>query len=203
MATVKTSMAVVKPAGAKVSARKTRRKETRYERTTRRIIVAALFLCVAALSVAFAAMATDLVVDGVSKISGANWSIDFGSASATPAGGAKASASKTAATTVSFSVEFTHINQSADVVWTAENSGNIDAKIADITSTGLSDLAPKKINYTLSYADGTPVAAGDVLAAGSSRTMKLHLDYVATYAEWLAQQGAAVATSIKFSYVQL
>jgi hypothetical protein len=82
------------------------------------------------------------------------------------------------------------------------NDSSVDARIASLTTTGLSDYNAKHINYDLKYSDGTNVAIGDVLAAGASRNANIHLDYTATQAQFEADAGSQVAMTVTIQYAQ-
>lgn len=110
----------------------------------------------------------------------------------------------TAKTTIStYDVELRNPGDAIYYDFDVVNGGDIDAKIDTIVkrdggastgSTALTCTSTKgdstaqatrnaatcaNLSYTLSYIDETPVAAGDVLAAGATKTMRLKLEYKA------------------------
>jgi len=106
-------------------------------------------------------------------------------------------------------VYFKHILSKPGDVFTFnvryDNGGDIDAKVADVVKSDLNTTAQQFMNYTVTYADGSTIAANDTLAAGSSATFKVTVSYkdVATLptAEQIAlinetSQGHTGATSL-------
>ncbi len=60
---------------------------------------------------------------------------------------------------------------------TFKNSGTIDAKVANVTTNQLNATAQNFLTYSVTYANGSAVAAGDSLNAGASATFKVTVAY--------------------------
>jgi hypothetical protein len=177
-------------------------KSKRRERTNLAIAIVALIVAVVGLSVAFAVVTRNLTINGVAEIQGPEWDIRFTTQSSLASGGASISSAKVDDRTISYHVVFDAPNQSAGINFQMANNSTVNAEIAAITTVGLNDYNAKHINYSLKYLDNSNVAVGDVLAAGTTRNAKIHLDYLATSAEFLADAGSQVAMTVTIQYAQ-
>jgi hypothetical protein len=188
---------------AKQSARVPRRHRDEASKATRLIALVALICGVLALTVGFAAIVRDLTVHGVAEIRGPEWEISFEPQSSLASGSAQITSTQLDAHTISYHVIFTAPAQSAALSFRVANDGTSNAEIAHIATTGASDYAAKHIDWALTYADGTPVAVTDGLAAGARHDLKLALDYTATQAEFAADAGSQVGMTITLQYAQV
>lgn len=166
------------------------------------LAIIALVVAVLGLSIAFAVVTRSLVINGVAEIQGPEWDIRFTTQSSSANSGAQISSSQVNDRTISYHVLFTAPGQVADIGFLMTNNSSVDAKIANITAVGQSDYAAKHINHALRYVDNTDVAIGDILAAGASRAARVHLEYAATQAEFLADAGSQVGMIVTIQYAQ-
>ena len=60
---------------------------------------------------------------------------------------------------------------------TYKNDGNIDAKIANVTTSPLNQTARNYIDYGVKYSNGSTIAVNDPLNAGSSATYRVRVAY--------------------------
>jgi hypothetical protein len=172
------------------------------DRTNLVISILALIIGIIGLSIAFAVVTRNLVINGVAEIQGPEWDIRFTTQSSSASGGAQITSSKIDDQTISYHVIFTGPNQAANINFTMANFSSVNAKIGSITTTGLSDYNAKHINYVMNYADNTAVAMGDLLNIGASRNAYIHLDYSATEAQFQADAGSQVGMTVTIQYVQ-
>jgi hypothetical protein len=164
--------------------------------------LAALIVGVIGLSIAFAVVTRNLVINGTAEIKGPEWDIRFSTQSSAATGGASITSSQIDDRTISYHVIFTAPSQSAVINFTMANNSSLNAEIANITTVGSSDYAAKHINWNLQYTDGTSLSVGDLLAAGSSRAARLNLDYLATEGQFEADAGSQVSMVITIQYAQ-
>jgi flagellar basal body-associated protein FliL len=184
---------------------KTKRRLTKAQASDRfNLILAVIALVVAilGLAIAFAVVTRNLVINGTAEIQGPDWDVRFTTQSSSATGGAQITSAKIDDRTISYHVVFTGPNQTADINFEMANNSTVDAKIANLTAVGQSDYAAKHIDYSLKYTDNTNVTAGDVLAAGASRTALIHLAYTASQAEFLADAGSQVSMTVTIQYAQ-
>jgi hypothetical protein len=174
----------------------------RAERTNITISIVALVIGVLGLTIAFAVVTRNLVINGIAEIQGPEWDIRFTTQSSSASGGAQITSAKVDDRTISYHVIFTAPGQTADINFQMINNSSVDAKIANITAVGQSDYASKHISYSLEYTNNTNVAVDDILAVGASRDAKIHLDYTATEAEFLADAGSQVGMTVTIQYAQ-
>ena len=167
---------------------------------SKRLIIAVALILLVAISIGYAGLSTTLTINGTANIAATSWNVHFenvqvtsGSVSVDENTTAPAvAAGNTTTTALSYAVtlnkpgdfyEFT-----VDVV-----NGGVNAKIAEengITKTikvgdaDLSEAQAKLVNYTVTYADGTAIEAGNTLAKNDNqtggadiRTVKVRVEY--------------------------
>ena len=148
------------------------------------IAIVALCISVICLSIGFAAFSQTLTINGTGTLKGNTWKVKFTNL-VTPTtlngnlvGDAVVAGNfDVSGTTFTFNV--TLINPGDKVVYDfkVKNEGTINAEVSAVTLTGVSAALAKKIDYTLTYADGTPIAVGDTLAAGDDEDLKLIVEF--------------------------
>lgn len=166
------------------------------KKTLYSFVALSLVLSVIGISVGFAAMSTELNLNGSASVVPATWKIKFNNLSSPAITGA---ATVVTAPTITSD---THIGNyevqlskpGDEVVYTFDvvNDGSIDAELSTytfatptITGTGTSaatDEATVTSNlvYTLTYADGSAIGVNDVLNHGDTASLKLTVGYSAT-----------------------
>lgn len=168
-------------------------------------IVALAVALVTSVGVGIAAFSTDMYVRGTATVRSTVWDIHFQDLQpVTKTGNAKEVTAPSIQTSVdgnamaaikSYDVELKYPGDSVEYTFDVANAGDMNAVLNTITintGAGLScssaagqDVADKvcaKLNYTLKYVDGTPVAVGDKLGQATggnatTRTMKLKLEF--------------------------
>ena len=164
------------------------------QKKIRRKILAVAMIALLLISVGYAALETNLRINGTANIAATSWNVYFTNIQTT-----EGSVTPTVAPTVS-GTNTTQLNYTitlnkpgdfyeftVDVV----NGGTINAKIADngISNTALTQTQDTYVNYTVTYADGTEISAGDKLAkAGTTvnsvaqdvKTVKVRVEYDST-----------------------
>ncbi len=164
------------------------------KRRNRLIIIVAIVLAIASMSMVYASMSTRLDIHGMASMSGANWDIHFDNLSrANIVGQAKELVHPTItqkSTTIgNYNVKleqpFDAISYTFDIV----NAGGLDAALTTLnistpTCSGIGDNALddantvcRNLNYKLTYMDGSVVKLGDTLNKKSSKKVKLTLEY--------------------------
>jgi len=150
-------------------------------RMTRNMAVLAVIVAILAMSVGFAALQQSLSITGTTTVRAATWSISFANLRApTLTGGAaidRPAALTINSTTLTFEVSLSKPGDSVEYLFDVRNNGDINAKIGGINLTGVAAAQAVNVTYTLSYADNSPIALNDTLAAGQTRNLKLSLSY--------------------------
>ncbi len=166
------------------------------ERQTKILALIAIVIAIGGLSIGFAAFSTTLNINGVAQVEASSWEIIFENLSAeTVAGTALETTAPTIdanSTTISgFDASLTTPGDSISYTFDVTNNGTFDAEIGTVTvaapsctgtgANAATDAANVcgNLTYTLTYTDGTAVAADDTLAAGQTRAMKVTLTYSA------------------------
>ena len=144
-----------------------------------------LLILVLMISVGYAAIATTLKINGTSIAKGQGWSVFWSNVNVTEGsvtGTNVTNAPTTVGTTtteVEFAVTLPEPGDYYEFTIDAVNAGTIDAMIAEngILNKVYSDSGyttettlPKALNYTITYADGTEIAAKHLLAKKSGNT---------------------------------
>lgn len=148
-------------------------------------VILGAIACICCIGIGYAAFSTSLTINGSATVKSAAWDIKYANlASAVKTGTAK----EVTAPTISnndthigdYAVTLTTPGDSIKYTFDIKNEGTFDAEISSVlvgtpecTGTGTNattDAANvcKNLTYTLTYADGTKVQAGDALAANTS-----------------------------------
>lgn len=167
-------------------------------------IIALAILLIGSIGVAVAAFSTDLYIRGTATVSSSLWDVHFENLQLAQLNGnyAQEITAPTIQTSVdgvamaaikNYDVKLQEPGDSVEYTFDVVNAGNMDARIAAIQiSTGsnlsctsaagttVANTVCSHLNYTLTYANGISVAAGDTLpslASGTNtKTMKLKLE---------------------------
>ena len=160
------------------------------------IALVAFLLCG---TIAFASFTQQLDIQGKATVNKSSWSIKFANLQSVVKTG---TATEVTAPTINtndtkiseYDVTLTTPGDSVSYTFDVVNEGTFNAKISSITiptplCTGNGATATTDENnvcdnltYTLTYANGTPVAVDDTLNAGETKSLKLTLTYSASVA---------------------
>ena len=160
------------------------------------IALVAFLLCG---TIAFASFTQQLDIQGKATVNKSSWSIKFANLQSVVKTG---TATEVTAPTINtndtriseYDVTLTTPGDSVSYTFDVVNEGTFNAKISSITiptplCTGNGATATTDENnvcdnltYTLTYANGTPVAVDDTLNAGETKSLKLTLSYSASVA---------------------
>ena len=169
------------------------------------IIILALLL-ILGVSIGYAALTAQLNIDGSTKIKGNNWSIDIPAdnfdttdpscTNTTTGVGCPIDPSKEdvggetvvdqhptkeegqdGEVNVSWAVTLKKPGDYYEFTVDAKNDGTVNAKLDQYTFKGITTAQQAYANYSVTYADGTPIAVGDTLPAGSTKTVKVRVEF--------------------------
>ena len=152
----------------------------RQGRRTRNLAVIAVAVAILGMSVGFAALQQSLAITGTGTVRSATWGISFSNLQPPVLVGATVDTPAQLAvnsTTLTFAVSLHKPGDSVQYNFDVRNNGTIDARISSVNITGISEAAAANITYSLTYADGSPIAVNDTLAQGASRNLRLTLTY--------------------------
>ncbi len=151
-------------------------------REKRKMLYTLLFLLLLGLGIGYAALTTDLTIDGVSEVTGSRWSIYFDNISE-KSGSVVATTPATISsslTTVTYGVTLTTLGEFYEFTVDVVNDGTIDAMIESFSSklNGVEiTTLPGNLEYSVTYFDGIPLAANQLLEAGDTDTYKIRIKY--------------------------
>lgn len=165
-----------------------------------------LLLLILGISIGYAALTANLNINGTSTIGKASWDVHFENLQ-------KNEGNVTATTeaaidenkmTIDYTVDLAEPGDFYEFTVDVKNGGTLDAKLSDLpTMTGVSTEQDVYVNYTATYADGTPVKAGDVLAKKESKTIKVRVEYDRTItADQLPEAEQSLALAYSMNYIQ-
>ena len=151
----------------------------------KKLVVIAVILLMA-ISIGYAALTTTLSINGTANIASNSWDVHFANiqtttGSVTPTTAPALSGDKT--TSLTWNVSLAEPGDFYEFTVDCVNAGTINAKIAEngVTKTPLTSEQDTYVNYTVTYSDGTAIAAGDTLAkagqAGNTKTMKVRVEF--------------------------
>ena len=153
-----------------------------FQEHKRDIIAIAVIFALLCISIGYAALSSNLTINGASQIKDAVWDIHWENIQVTD-GSVTAITEPTidsGRTTVTYEVHFDTPGQVYEFTVDAKNSGTIDGMINTINSNlngnPISTL-PNYFNYFVSYSDGVPVQTKQELNAGTTETYKVRIEY--------------------------
>ena len=139
-----------------------------------------LILLVVCLSLGYAYINSDLNINGTAQVKHANWDIHWANVQVSSGSVSASTPTINNQTTVNYSVVLNLPGDYYEFTVDAVNGGNIDAMIDTIDSklNGATITAlPDYLNYTVSYFDGMPLQANQLLAANSTEKYKIRIEY--------------------------
>lgn len=171
------------------------------DRGFRVLAIVAICIALVGLTIGYAALQTTLTINTKATVKAATWNVKFQNLGTPTLTGEAAVVTAATLTDTVVTIDVSLKKPSDQVVYTFDvtNAGTIDAKLsAAPTLTGVTEAAAKHVNYTLTYSDGTAIAANDDLTAGQTRGLKLTVLYDPT-----ATELAATDTELNISAVML
>ena len=144
-----------------------------------------VFILLVSISMGYAAIKTDLSINGTGNIKDNTWNVYFNNLNVTQ-GSASLSSGDSAATidnTTRTAVNYTITLQPGDFYeFTVDvvNSGSMDAMI-DTVSMKMDDITvanlPSYMSYSATYSNGNPIQEREILAANTTQTYKVRVQY--------------------------
>ena len=160
----------------------------------KRKVLAIAMIALLLISVGYAALETNLRINGTANIAATSWNVYFTNiqttnGSVTPS--VAPSVSGTNTTSLNYTITLEEPGDFYEFTVDVVNGGTINAKIAEngVSNTALTQAQDTYVNYTVTYADGTEISAGDKLAkAGTTvnsvaqdvKTVKVRVEYDST-----------------------
>ena len=179
------------------------------ERSVKLLIISILFMLIAGLTVAFAALSTTLNINGTAYLDAAKWGIRFENLSS-PTRVGKATTTGTAKIEESKAAEITGINVSLSIpgdkiVYTVDlvNKGTINAKIDNIEKTVLTQEQQRYLTFKVTDKNGYEIKQGDILEKGETKKITITIEFIKDLTkEDLPKQTSTISLSYKLNFVQ-
>lgn len=143
-------------------------------------LIALLLLLLVGTGIGYAAISTTLNINGKSTIGKATWDVHFenlsvsqGSVTAT-----KAAAIDAGKTNISYEVTLNTPGEYYEFTVDVANDGSIPAKVSALpTLGGITSADDVYLNYKVTYKDGSPISADDVLAVNGTASYKVRIEF--------------------------
>ena len=182
-------------------------------------IIVAILLLIAVIGVGYATLGANLKINGVAEIPSASWDVGFKTGTVQVTSGSVSGSAVTTAATITNSSQVDYAVTLAlpgdfyEFTVTAENAGSIDAMIDSFTSKIkigdgeeqeiTSSNLPAYLSYSVTYSDGTAVAAKQKLDHGTSEVFKVRLAYRTDIeSNQLPTANQSIALNFQVNYVQ-
>ncbi len=172
------------------------------------IIIGALLITIALMTVGYAALATQLTINGTVSTEDANWNIEFTSITKnntlSTAGVAEVSAPTASGTAASFNVSLAKPGEKMVYDVVVKNSGTIDAVFKQMNGVDeINSATPTSITYTvqrLDTDDSVLTGEGDLLN-GETHKFRVTIEWAASSTETPTTAATKTGT-IYFDYQQ-
>ena len=176
------------------------------KKTKRRLSVIVLLLLLMSVTIGYSALSSSLNITGTSKISNAKWDVHFANISITN-GSVTATTAPTidaSGLNITYSVDLSTPGDFYEFTVDVTNAGSVDAKLNALpTVTGVSDAQDVYTNYTFTHTDGTAIAAGETIAAGTSKNFKVRVEFDSNItSEQLPTSVQNMTLTVGMNYVQ-
>ena len=179
------------------------------ERSVKLLIISILFMLIAGLTVAFAALSTTLNINGTAYLDAAKWGIRFENLSS-PTRVGKATTTGTAKIEETKAAEITDMNVSLSIpgdkiVYTVNlvNKGTINAKIDNIEKTQLTSEQQRYLTFKVTDQNGYEIKQGDILEKGEIKKITITIEFIKDLTkEDLPTSTSTISLSYKLNFVQ-
>ena len=143
-----------------------------------------LLLLILFISVGYAILQSNLSIIGTTSIQDSKWDIHWNNVVITEGSVSTSNTDKATIdntkTTVNYNIVLDKPGDFYEFTVDAVNEGTIDGMI-DVISSKLNNVEittlPAYLNYSITYSDGTPLQGNQLLAANSSETYKVRIEY--------------------------
>lgn len=153
------------------------------------IIIGALLITIALMTIGYAALATQLTINGTASTGDAKWKIDFASitknAELSTADAVEAAPASASGTSATFNVKLP--NPGSKIVYdlVVQNTGTIDAEFVDVTGIDeVNGAQPTELVYSIDRLDGENGGSAGLAKADLPKTSGKH--YFRVTVEWPA-----------------
>ena len=176
------------------------------KKTKRRLSVIVLLLLLMSVTIGYSALSSNLYITGTSKISNAKWDVHFDEP--TVATGSVTTTNPPELSnedlSITYSVVLTKPGDFYEFTVDVVNDGTVAAKLNAVpTISGVSPAQDVYTNYTFTHANGSAVTAGETIAAGSSASFKVRVEFDRNIsADDLPESEQTMNLKVEMNYVQ-
>ena len=152
-------------------------------------LVLILVVLLTSISLGYAFLNQDLVINGTGKVTANNWSIYFDNIVfnsgnvALSTGDSAAVINPTTLTDVTYTITLQKPGDFYEFTVDVVNDGSLDAMVSTVSNTlggveiDATHPLPNYLNYSVTYDDGVAIAPNHLLEAGDTETYKVRLEY--------------------------
>lgn len=176
------------------------------KKNKKRLSILALLVILLVMSIGFAALSSNLNINGTSIINNAKWDVHF--ENVTPTAGSVTATTAPALDAnrlnITYAVTLTKPGDYYEFTVDVKNAGSVDAKLSALpTLGGLSNAQDVYTNYTFTHSDGTPIQAGEILAANTAKNFKVRVEFdSAISASQLPTTAQTMTLTVSMNYEQ-
>lgn len=175
------------------------------KKTKKNLVIAFVLLLMIGISLGYAAISSNVNINGTTDINSNKWEIYFdnvvettGSVTAT-----SAAAVQTDKTVVEFDIDLGEPGDFYEFTVDVVNNGTLDAMVSEVVKSGLSTEQAVYLSYDVTYEDGTAISKCDEIAAGATKTLKVRVEYRTDItAEQLPTTAQSLTLTFEADYVQ-
>lgn len=148
-------------------------------KSSKNLVVALGLLLMIAISIGYAAISSNMNINGTTDIDSNKWDISFANVKETAGSvtATSAAAIQTDKTKVNFDIALGVPGNFYEFTVDVVNNGTIDAMISETVKSGISSEQAVYLNYDVTYKDGTAISKCDKLSAGETKTLKVRVEY--------------------------
>lgn len=177
------------------------------ERKSRKryFVILFLILLLMSVTVGYSVLSTSLTISGISNIkNNPTWSVYFQNIVVSE-GSVKATTEPfldSTKTKINYHVDLEKSGDYYEFMVDVKNAGSIDARMYNLpVLNGVSKEQDEYINYTIEYADGSPIIPNQILEAGKKRRFKIRIE-LDSVANKIIQEKEELNLSIMIPYEQ-
>lgn len=155
-------------------------KEKEKKKRKRYIVVFLLIILLMGVTVGYSVLSTSLTISGVSTIKNTpTWDVHFSNirvvdGSVTAISPPTLNSSKTK---ITYNVDLVRTGDFYEFIVDVKNDGNVDARMYNKpVLSGVSESQDEYINYTIKYADGSPILPDQVLEVGKVERFRVRIE---------------------------
>ena len=149
------------------------------QRNKKKLLLSIFLLLLVAIGIGYAYLTSNLSITGATEVVSNTWNIHFENIQVKD-GSVTATTSPTLSnnnTSITYTIDLNRPKEFYEFTVDVKNDGTLPGKVSISSLSGLDTTSSKLIDYSVTYTNGNPVNIGDILNAGSKKTIKVRTFY--------------------------